>query len=400
VKNKIRPPVKIDKDERLITDPLVRAHRWRLNVPASITGRKKERKFFTSEAAAKDYAKGLLEALDDAGNNFIGRLKERGMSVTEALEYALRHSPTKGSVTLLKACNDFVASRKSDNRKERYLANLESQMKAIREEFGGGVMIDTISKPKLEVFLLGLTGKDEDVPATPKTRINFIITLNALFNYAVEQGWRGENPAAKISRPSLDEVATAILTPEDAKKLLDEGCKPAHADVFPALLIQLFAGPRRSEIPHIEYEWIRDRYLRLEKTKIRKKRAVEVSETLLAWLQPFRNRTGRIFAPEDIEFNPEDTRNLEDIYTLRLLRVADEAKVALPRNVLRHTAITYRDALTGDLAGSASWAGNSTRVIEMHYRGAATKDDALKFYALKPGAGPQADKPGETLPAS
>jgi hypothetical protein len=123
-------------------------------------------------------------------------------------------------------------------------------------------------------------------------------------------------------------------------------------------------------------------------------------ETLLAWLKPFRGRTGRIFAPEDIEFNPKDTRNLEDVYTLRLLRVAAEAKVALPRNVLRHTAITYHDALTGDLAGSASWAGNSTRVIEQHYRGAATKDDALRFYGLKPGAGSQADSPGDPPEAS
>lgn len=383
MKNTIRPPVKIDKEERVIREPGVRAHRWRLNVPASITGRKKERKFFTSEADAKEYASGLLEALDDAGNNFIARLKERGMSVTEALEYALRNSPRTSPLSLQKACEHFVASRKEANCKERYMANLNSQLKAIKEEFGD-VMIDEISKPKLEVFLKGLTGKDGDTPATPKTRINFIITLTALFNFAVEEGWRGENPASRINRPEKDEVATGILTPDEVKKLLAEGRKPAHAEVFPALVIQLFAGPRRSEIPHIEWEWIRDRYLRLEKTKVRKKRAVEISETLLEWLAPFRGRTGRVFSPEDIEFNANDTRNIEDAYANRLLRVAEGAKVALPRNVLRHTAITYRDAFTGDLAGSASWAGNSPEVIAEHYRGAATKDDAIKFYKLGP----------------
>lgn len=131
MKDTIRPAVKIDGEERVIRDPAVRAHRWRLNVPASITGRRKERRFFKSEADSKEYAKSLLAALDHAGHNFIERLKERGMSVTEALEYALRHSPTKGSISLLKACNAFVASRKADNRKERYLANLESQMRTI-----------------------------------------------------------------------------------------------------------------------------------------------------------------------------------------------------------------------------------------------------------------------------
>jgi len=394
VKNTIRPPVKIDKAERVISDPAVRAHRWRLNVPASITGRRKERKIFSSEAKAKEYASSLLAALDDAGNNFIERLRQRGMSVTEALEYALRHAPSKGSVPLGKACEMFIASRKDDNRSSRYIANLNSQFKDLKEEFGSDTMVDTISRPKLEIFLKGLTGKDEDVPASPKTKINYIITITALFNFAVEEGWRGENPAAKLRRPALDEVLVAVLTPEEVKLLLKEGSKPEFSDVFPAILIQLFAGARRSEIPHLEWGYIRDRYLRLERTKVRKKRPVELSETLLEWLAPFRDRRGRIFSPEDIEFGPKDTRNIEDIYALRLLRVAEGAKVALPRNVLRHTAITYRDAFTGDLPGSASWAGSSTRVIEQHYRGAATKDDALKFYALTPGAVALTHTPG------
>jgi site-specific recombinase XerD len=208
--------------------------------------------------------------------------------------------------------------------------------------------------------------------------------LNALFNFAVSAGWRGENPAAKLRRPKLDEVEIPILSPQEAKKLLTEARRPAYADIFPALVIQLFTGPRRSELPHIQWSWIRDRYLRLEKTKIRKKRAVEMDDALLAWLAPLRAREGRIFAPEEVEFNPDDTRNIEDAYTYRLSQIAAAAGVALPKNVLRHTAITYRDALTGDLAGTAAWAGNSPGMIENHYRGAATRDDALKFYALTP----------------
>lgn len=245
-------------------------------------------------------------------------------------------------------------------------------------------MIDAISKAKLEEFVRDLTGKDGDTPASPKSRINFIITLSALFNFAVERGWRGENPAAKLRRPELDEVEIPILSPEEVQKLLTEARKPEYADIFPAILVQVFAGPRRSEIPHITWDVFKDRYLRLDKTKVRKKRAVELSDNLLAWLAPFRSRTGRIFAPAGVKFKPKDTRNLEDAYTYRLAEVAKAAKVALPKNVLRHTAITHRDAFTGDLPGTAAWAGSSPTVIESNYRGAATKDDALKFYSLVP----------------
>ena len=387
MKNRIRPPVKLDAQGRVIKDPSQRAHIWRLNIPASITGTRKERKFFASEADAKAYAADILAARKEAGDGILLRLRAKGASVTQALEYYLAHAPRQGTpVSLEKACAQFIASRQRDNCKERYLANLESQFRQIKEDLGKGTMIDAISTAALDDLVRGLTGKDGDTPAQPKSRINCIITLNALFNFAVSQGWRGENPAAKLRRPKLDEVEIPILSPEDARKLLAEARQPVYADVFPAMLLQLFAGPRRSELAHIDYSWIRDQYLRLEKTKIRKKRAVELSDALLAWFAPFRGRTGRVFTPEDVVFDPDDTRNVEDAYTYRLSQIAAAAHVVLPKNVLRHTAITYRDALSADLAGTAAWAGNSPGMIENHYRGAATRDDALRFYGLNPAS--------------
>ena len=248
-------------------------------------------------------------------------------------------------------------------------------------------MVDTITKAQIERFIADLTGKDGETPATPKSRINYIITLTALFNFCVEEGWRGENPTAKIRRPELDEVLTAILTPDAAKKLIEEASKQENSDVFPALLIQLFAGPRRSEIPHISWDLLRDNYLRLDKTKVRIKRPVELPAVLLEWLAPFRKTEGRVFAPTDLRFNPKDTRPIEDSFSYRIAQIADSAKVSLPKNVLRHTAITYRVNSTGDISATALWAGTSVNVIREHYLGAATKDEATTFYALRPAAG-------------
>ena len=385
MKNAIRPPIRIDVNERVIPphDKTTKVWRWRLNVPASITGTRKERLFFGTEKEAKKHAEELLAARR-AGGDLTEKLKARGLSFTDAITYALRHAPKAKPVTIATAIEQFIASRKSANCKERYLANLESQLGQVREDFGS-TMIDAVTKTQLERFLADLTGKDGETPATPKSRINYIITLNALFNFAVGEGWRGENPAVKIRRPNLDEVATAILSPAQAKQLLDEACKPAYADVFPVLLIQLFAGPRRSELPHITWETIRDSYLRLDTTKVRVKRPVELPGVLLEWLAPYRGK-GRMFAPEAAEFNAKDTRPVEDAYTYRLGEIAAAAKLTLPKNVLRHSAITYRVNSTGDIAGTALWAGTSVEVIREHYLGAATKKDAATFYALKPGS--------------
>lgn len=385
MKNAIRDPVKVDANERVITGK-GEAHRWRLNVPASITGKGKERLYFRTETAAKARRDALLEACKAAGDDMLARLKERGMSVAKAINYALKHAPRATPARIDEAIASFLASRKAANCKPRYLTNLKSQLGQVQAEFHG-LMVDTITKAQLQRFVADLTAKDGETPANPKSRINYIITLTAFFNFCVEEGWRGENPAAKIRRPELDEAVTAILSPDEAKKLIEEASKPENADVFPALLIQLFAGPRRSEIPHITWDLIKDHYLRLDITKVRVKRPVDLPTALLEWLAPFRKPKGRIFAPTEIVFNPKDTRPIEDSLWYRIAQIADSAKVSLPKNVLRHTAITYRVNLTDDISATALWAGTSVAVIREHYLGAATKDEAGTFYALRPPTG-------------
>jgi hypothetical protein len=184
MKDHIRPPVKIDALGRIITNPKTAAYRWRLNIPASITGTKKERRFFKTESEAKQYSQSLIAARETAGTDLLARLKTRGMSVADAIEYALRHAPKKGSATVTQACKAYIDSRRSENCKERYLANLESQLDLFEADFGNR-SVDSITKSDIERFLAGLTAKDGETPAAPKTRINHIITLTALFNFAV-----------------------------------------------------------------------------------------------------------------------------------------------------------------------------------------------------------------------
>jgi hypothetical protein len=92
MKDAIRDPVKVDAKRRVISGK-GEAHRWLLNVPASITGKDKERLFFRTETAAKARRDTLLEARKAAGDDMLVKLKERGMSVAQAINYALKHAP-------------------------------------------------------------------------------------------------------------------------------------------------------------------------------------------------------------------------------------------------------------------------------------------------------------------
>jgi site-specific recombinase XerD len=385
VKNRIRPPVKVDQNKRVIRSPNGRAHWWRLNVPASLNGGSKLRLFFKTEKDAKAHAEGLLEAHTAVSPDLLGQLRTRGMTISDAIRYALKHAPLVASVDLESACVKFHASRRAKNCKPRYLAVLKSDIDSFEEEFPGRT-VDSLSKSDIERYLASLTAKDGETPASPKTRRNVLASVSAFLNYAVEEGWRGENPALKIAKPILDATRPAILLPDQVEKLLEAASRPEFADIFPAVLLQLFAGPRRSEIPHLTWDHIKDRYLRLDLTKTRDPRAVEMPEALLQWMATLTPRAGRILALKDVNFDPRDTRGVEDAYTYRVSQLAEVAKVVLPKNVLRHTAITYREALTNDLLSTARWAGHTAEVLERYYRGAATRADAEKFYSLRPPA--------------
>jgi hypothetical protein len=60
------------------------------------------------------------------------------------------------------------------------------------------------------------------------------------------------------------------------------------------------------------------------------------------------------------------------------------AGVARIPNGTRHSAITFKVALTGDVARVALESGNSPSIVHAHYRGLATVENAKRFFAIMP----------------
>lgn len=55
-----------------------------------------------------------------------------------------------------------------------------------------------------------------------------------------------------------------------------------------------------------------------------------------------------------------------------------------PANALRHSAISYRLAMTPDLAKLAYESGNSPKIIQAHYNGLASPQAAKAFFDIIP----------------
>ena len=60
------------------------------------------------------------------------------------------------------------------------------------------------------------------------------------------------------------------------------------------------------------------------------------------------------------------------------------ASVRRVANGGRHSCITYKIALTGDVARTAVESGNSPEVINSAYRGLATEADGKRYFQITP----------------
>lgn len=393
-------PVKVDERGVVIRDPAHRAHRWRLNVPPSVTGGKKRRLFFQTEKEAKAKREELLQHRAGLSGHALDQLATRGMTVEDAIAFAVAHAPHT-NITVGVLAEEFKKYRAQHlGVGARYLGNLSGYLQRICAAFGEDSLAE-VNERRVVAFLGELRGRDGVSLAAPDTRNRYREVFVALANFAVKRGYLTRSPLLNVQRVISDEQDVEILSVEEAEKLLRVLERPEHAEVAPAAMIQLFAGVRRAEIPHLRWELLGEKYLRLDQVKRgTRKRPVEFPAMLLSWLAPARKQEGYIFAPAGVDADREckhlsepaekkqtialALRRLEDAFTVRLNRAAKAAGLELPKNVLRHTGITMRLNHTGDLAATARWSGNTPAVLEEHYLGVCSPDDAGRFYALKP----------------
>ncbi len=137
------------------------------------------------------------------------------------------------------------------------------------------------------------------------------------------------------------------------------------------------AGLRTSELLRLDWSevWRVRGHIEVtaEKAKTRQRRLVEVYPALAAWLRPFRVfKTGKLCEWHEITFQQ---------HFVELCGVAD---VNRKTNGLRHSFCTYHYAKHANESLTAQQAGNSPQMVHAHYKGLATKAEAVKWFGVKP----------------
>jgi hypothetical protein len=103
---------------------------------------------------------------------------------------------------------------------------------------------------------------------------------------------------------------------------------------------------------------------------------VEVCPALAAWLEPYREFTGKIC--------PITAASVDVLWQQQFLRLCDQAKVSRKRNGLRHAFCSFHFALHANENLTAAQAGNSPAMVHQHYKGLATRAQAEEWFNVQP----------------
>jgi integrase len=223
-------------------------------------------------------------------------------------------------------------------------------------------------------------GPHKGAALSETTRRNIRDDLSAFFRWCHTHKYLPKDVDPLEAVPEFqkrERRSTSIILPEDLEKLFSA----APDYLKPYLAVRALAGVRESEANlldwrhvHLETGWIEITEETAKQTADHEgvARDVPIQPALKAWLARYARKDGPIC---------ELTDPLQAIP-----RLAKRAGVKLPKNALRHSYITYRTAVLGDVPRVADECGNSPEVIRKYYRkrGEQVRLDAPKWFAVYP----------------
>ncbi len=370
---------------------------WQVTAPAPEGGR--IRKTFKDREEARIYYErakvqlarfGAAAMIDDRTRTDAARAAEvlagTGKTLLDAARFLYDHlRRTEGGKPLAEAVADFLQAKKAERLSDRYLASLRHRIDRFTVEMADTATTANVTTADIDRFLTKLD-------LSPGTANTFRRDIRTFFEWATARGLSSSNPAAKATMFKNPPGKIGILTPEDAAILL----RACHLSILPGVVIGMFCGLRQAEITRLDWQALdlASGILTVgaEIAKTSSRRTVEIPGNAHAWLASCARGSGPVWPAS------EETRNLWNLArieagfgpffsTRAAVNQAQAGRVDLrpwPDNALRHSAISYRLALTRDLPRVATEAGNSPAIVQRHYAELVKPEAARRFFGILP----------------
>jgi integrase len=271
------------------------------------------------------------------------------VSLENAVRFYLSHnSASNGGRSVAELVAHFLAAKKEDGVSEAYYRDLHNRTRTLVE-------YTEVTAAELTAELMAAYFKHLDFAEVNHN--NQLRVMRVLLNFAKAHGYLsdGIDCLKSVSQRRVKKSSYPIYQPEEFTALL-EG---ANTEMLPPLVLLGFCGVRPAEMRRLQWRDVRfnTRTLVLDalKTKTASRRTVPICEAALMWLRPYKGSHGQIWS------------NTDGRWSKSLRHLHQRVKVKQQPNALRHSYISYRLTLTGDVNRTALEAGNSAAMIHSHY---------------------------------
>jgi integrase len=283
-----------------------------------------------------------------------------------AMEYGKMFGNIVRRATVPEAVAELLKIREQDGASTKYLGQLRTTLNRFATKFPGPIL--EVTGPDVDAWLRSL-----NIVAT--TRNAMLRCIKVLFTFAKAQNYLpGEKNTVveQMQQVRVKSEDTTIFSPEEMTTLLHN----APPDLVPILAIGAFAGIRMAELERLDWKAVdlerKFIEVRAGQAKTASRRVIPISDNLAAWLTPL-ERKGKIVRTKELQTH--------------VPALARALKIEWPRNVLRHSFISYRIADVKSADQVALEAGNSPSIIFKHYRELTTEEQAEKWFSIMPKEG-------------
>jgi integrase len=353
--------------------------RYRVNEEQGPDG-KRQRKFFETREAAEQYVKQRTADVRAFGVHFttippnerasiayqLERLKTLGWTLAKAVDFIERHGKAAPAVPLGTVADEFIKAKEQGGLRRSYLKALKASINRFilgrRQK-----LVSEITPAEIQEYINGNGWK-------PATKRSYLVDVQTLFSFAVKRKFVSENPATVLDLPKTEEKPPGIISPEQASAILEASLDFAP-DALPVIVLQLFAGLRRSEAEELTWKDIGDEFIQVSAqiAKTRRRRLNKITPQLRAWLDLAKDAGGKLPAIN---------------YADKLKLILEKAKLRQEwdQNALRHSFASYHYAKFKNENETAALMGNSPQMVFAHYRELVKPDLAEKYFDIMPPA--------------
>jgi integrase len=323
-------------------------------------------------------AKGRRISLNTAVGDYLDALGKLNVPLSAAVAGYLSTVATVKRVAVSAAVKEFVDGReaetKSENGKRAQLSKNYFQMTKLWlgwfEKTFPATAVCELTKEHLDLFMAGRSH------LAAKSKNHLRATVKMFLNWCIKKDYISQThrllDADGMKRQKADSAETDFYRPAELQALLDA----ANDTMRPIIALQGLGGIRLQEAQRLTWQDVFGTagYVAISatKSKTRSRRLVEICPALAAWLEPYRQNEGQLWAQS------------LDTYHAAFVELRESVKIPARKNGLRHAFCTYHFALYGNENLTAAQAGNSPTVIHSAYKGLATKADAEKWFKVTP----------------